>query len=58
MNINFPVKDYPLKVKSMKLDKIRVIEMKLMGIKGQYLIFEEGNVINLRSHSGFHIELN
>ncbi len=58
LNINFPVKDYPLKVKSMKLDKIRVIEMKLMGIKGQYLIFEEGNVINLRSHSGFHIELN
>ncbi len=57
LKINFPVKDYPLKVKSMKLDKIHVIEMKLMGIKGQYLIFDQGNVINLRSHSGFHIEL-
>ncbi|MDG2370074.1 MAG: DUF2797 domain-containing protein, partial [Flavobacteriales bacterium] len=47
----------PQKVKSIKLDKIPNFEMKLMGIKGQYLIFEEGNVINLRSHSGFHIEL-
>ncbi|MDG2369294.1 MAG: DUF2797 domain-containing protein, partial [Flavobacteriales bacterium] len=57
LDIPFPVIEYPQKVKSIKLDKIPNFEMKLMGIKGQYLIFEEGNVINLRSHSGFHIEL-
>ena len=57
LKISFPVIEYPQKVKSMKLDKIPEIEMKLMGIKGQYLIFEEGNVINLRSHAGYYINI-
>ena len=57
IEIPFPVIEYPQKVTSMKLDKISEIEMKLMGIKGQYLIFEEGKVINLRSHTGYYINL-
>lgn len=55
ININFPVIEYPKKVTSLKLDKIPYIEEKLMGIKGQYLIFDEGKVINLRSHTGYYI---
>jgi hypothetical protein len=57
LKIPFPVIEYPQKVTSMKLDKIPEIEMKLMGIKGQYLIFEQGKVINLRSHTGYYINL-
>ena len=41
----------------MKLDKVPLIEKKLMGIKGQYLIFEEGYVMNIRSHSGYYIQI-
>jgi hypothetical protein len=26
-----------------------------MGIRGQYLMFEGGAVLNVRRHSGFHI---
>jgi len=52
--INFPVLQHPEKVKSLKLDKVKVIEDKLVGIKGQYLIFEEG-VMNVRSHAGCRV---
>ncbi len=57
IEINYPVLEYPLKVKSMSFDKTPVVEGKLMGIKGQYLIFEAGNVINMRKHTGYHISV-
>ena len=53
IKINFPVEQYPLKVKSQKLDKVEVLEGELMGIKGQYLYFDFDRVINIRSHSGY-----
>ena len=56
-NINFPVIKYPEKVKSLTLDKVPEIEEKLVGIKGQYLIFENDCVFNVRRHSGYLIEL-
>lgn len=55
--IKYPVLHYPEKVKSMKLDKIPIIEKQLTGIKGQYLIFEDDTVINMRAHTGYEIEL-
>lgn len=51
-NFNYPVIKYPEKVKSLGLDKNPVLEDKLVGIKGQYLIFENG-VINIRNHAGY-----
>jgi len=56
-NINFPVIKYPKKVKSLTLDKVSEIEEKLVGIKGQYLLFENDLVFNVRRHSGYLIEL-
>ncbi|WP_150465716.1 DUF2797 domain-containing protein [Francisella sp. SYW-2] len=50
--INYPVFEYPTKIKSFNLDKDPIIEAKLMGIKGQYLIFDTG-VINIRKYSGY-----
>lgn len=55
--IEYPVQRYPVKVTSLKLDKMPTIEKKLNGIKGQYLIFSDDTVMNLRSHSGYRIRL-
>jgi hypothetical protein len=56
-DINFPVIKYPEKVKSLTLDKVPEFEEKLVGIKGQYLLFENDLVFNVRRHSGYLIEL-
>ena len=53
--INFPVIKYQL-VQSLSLDKNPYIEEKLIGIKGQYLIFENETVLNVRRHAGYLIE--
>ncbi len=53
---NYPVTEYPTKVKSMNLDKDPLVEGVLMGIKGQYLIFDTG-VINMRKYGGYHLAL-
>jgi hypothetical protein len=55
MIIHYPVIQYPEKVKSLKLDAVPIIEKKLMGIKGQYLMFSDDSVINIRSHAGYRI---
>lgn len=54
--INYPVVRYPEKISSFNFDKAAVIDSTLMGIKGQYLIFEDG-VINLRRFAGYDVEL-
>jgi hypothetical protein len=55
--LHFPVLSYPEKVKSIKLDSTPIIEKKLTGIKGQYLMFEDGTVMNVRSHSGYLVKV-
>ncbi len=57
VEIEYPVNRYPVKVTSIKLDKFPVIEKKLAGIKGQYLIFSDDTVMNVRSHSGYRVRL-
>jgi Protein of unknown function (DUF2797) len=54
--IDYPVLAYPSKVKSFNLDKTPRIDGTLMGIKGQYLIFDTG-VINLRKFGGYQVAL-
>jgi len=56
-DLNFPVKKYPTKVKSLTFDKTPTIEGVLAGIKGQYLIFDDGSVVNIRRHTSYQIEL-
>jgi len=53
---NYPVSVYPEKVSSINLEKVPEIKSKLVGIKGQYLIFEAG-VFNVRSHSGYEVTI-
>ena len=54
--INYPVSVYPEKVSSINLDKVSEVHSRLVGIKGQYLIFEAG-VLNVRAHSGYEVTI-
>lgn len=56
-SINYPVKHYPTKIKSTKLANNETITGKVIGIKGQYLMFEDGTVFNVRSHEGYVVTL-
>ena len=56
-NIEFPVLQYPEKPKSLNLEKTPNYQGVLKGIKGQYLIFEDETVFNIRSNEGFVIAL-
>lgn len=55
-SIEYPVLEYPTKVKSMTFDKMPEVAGTLMGIKGQYLILDTG-VINMRRHAGYELAL-
>ena len=57
-SITYPVEKYPEKVKSVSFDKQAEIEGRLAGIKGQYLIFDDNRVLNIRKHNGYRIEFN
>jgi len=54
--INYPVLEYPSKVKSMTFDKVPEVVGTLLGIKAQYLILDTG-VINMRRHAGYAVAL-
>lgn len=55
--IEYPVVQYPQKPVSIDLEKISEINAMLLGIKGQYLIFDNNIVINLRKHSGYVVRV-
>lgn len=50
--IKFPVLQYPAKPKSLNLEKTPSYKGVLKGIKGQYLLFEDDTVFNIRSNEG------
>ncbi len=54
-NIEYPVEKYPAKIKSLNLDKTPIYNGKLMGIKGQYLLFKDGIVFNVRNNEGYKV---
>ncbi|MFO7829031.1 MAG: DUF2797 domain-containing protein, partial [Bacteroidales bacterium] len=56
-SIEYPVIEFPEKVNSVNFDKEQEVSGKLKGIKGQYLIFDEGTVFNVRRHNGYEVEL-
>lgn len=53
--LEFPVTQYPEKVQSLNLDKTPTFEGVLKGIKGQYLIFEDNTVFNIRANEGYYV---
>ena len=56
-DLHFPVLEYPKKVASLNLDKSPNFSGKLKGIKGQYFIFEDGTVFNVRTFEGYVVKI-
>lgn len=54
--ISYPVLEYPTRVRSFNLDKAPNVGGTLLGIKGQYLVFDSG-VINMRKYGGYQLSL-
>ena len=57
IHMHFPVLQYPEKVKSLNLTKTPSYNGILKGIKGQYLIFEDNTVFNVRGNEGYYVSL-
>tara|TARA_B100001063_G_scaffold45834_1_gene39574 strand:- start:414 stop:1202 length:789 start_codon:yes stop_codon:yes gene_type:complete len=57
LTINFPVLKIPEKVKSLNIVKEKNFEGILKGIKGQYLIFKDNSVFNIRGNEGLKITI-
>jgi len=53
--IKYPVLQYPTKVKSLNLEKTPSYIGKLIGVKGQYLLFEDNIVFNIRNSEGYKV---
>jgi hypothetical protein len=56
-HLEFPVLQYPEKPQSLNLRKTTNYTGKLVGIKGQYLIFEDQTVFNIRANEGLVVNL-
>lgn len=56
LSIQYPVDQYPDKVKALNFDKTPQIEGVLQGIKGQYLLLDSG-VLNIRKFAGYQVAL-
>jgi hypothetical protein len=58
IEIHYPSNIVPEKINNVSFDKTPVIEGQLSGIKGQYLIFNNGSVLNIRKHNGYYLKVN
>lgn len=54
VEISYPIEAYPAKITSFNLDKNPLVEGTLLGIKGQYLMFDTG-VINIRKYTAYQL---
>ncbi|WP_334018263.1 DUF2797 domain-containing protein [Alteromonas sp. S015] len=57
LDIHYPVEDYPVKIKSLNLDKTPSFSGVLKGIKGQYWMLDGDRVINIRKFAGYNVNL-
>jgi hypothetical protein len=55
--INFPIENYPTKINSLNLEKTPLFTGTVMGIKGQYILFVDGTVFNVRSNEGYVVDI-
>jgi hypothetical protein len=57
IDLHYPVLTYPKKVSSLNLEKSPIYQGKLSGVKGQYLIFQDGTVFNVRTFEGYVVKI-
>lgn len=56
MTLVYPFLHNLTKINSVSAEKKNIIEGRLIGIKGQYLLLEQGEVINIRNHEGYEVQ--
>ena len=56
-HFSFPVEQYPEKIKSLNLDKTQRYSGILKGVKGQYLLFDDNTVFNVRNWEGYVVDI-
>jgi hypothetical protein len=57
LRLAYPLPPVPPKLVNVQLDKLDEIDGRLLGVKGQYLVWADGRVLNVRNHSGYHVEI-
>jgi len=57
MHIKYPMLVQPTNIENLSLEKQSIVEGVLTGIKGQYLIINNKQVINIRTFSGYYVQL-
>jgi hypothetical protein len=57
ITMHYPIVAYPAKVNSLNLDKTPSYRGQLIGVKGQYLLFADGTVFNVRSYEGYVVQI-
>ena len=58
IELQYPGSSKPEKIKSINLDKTPDVQGELTGIKGQYLILDNQNVLNVRKYTGYILNIN
>lgn len=56
IRFSYPIEQPAAKITAYNLDKEPAIDDRLVGIKGQYLIFECG-VLNMKKYAGYHLQI-
>lgn len=54
--ITYPYQTVPNDLKNINFDKENTIKGTLAGIKGQYMVFKDGKVINIRKYTGYVVD--
>jgi hypothetical protein len=54
---SYPFIEKPMVKQSVNFDNHPLFEGRLIGIKGQYLLFDNGNALNIRKFAGYNVEL-
>ena len=57
LHLAYPLPSVPHKLVNVPLDKLNEIDGRLLGVKGQYLVWADGRVLNVRNHTGYHVEV-
>lgn len=57
VQLHYPMQNLPPKLTNVHLEKLDEVQGRLLGIKGQYLAWADGRVLNVRNHTGYHVEV-
>jgi len=57
IDLKYPIIKNLEKIKSFNIEKFKTIKKKLIGIKGQYLMFDDNHVLNVRKYTGYNFTI-